>query len=115
MLDSVQRFASMFADQSHLYVLGSMKEMGPESEYWHRQTAETMNLQSGADVYLVGEEAPAMAEGLKARGISSALIHIVANSEDLAPKLRAFDGAVFLKGSRSYGLESLLPNGGQRC
>ena len=114
-LDSVQGFASMFPDQSHLYVLGSMKEMGPESEYWHRQTAETMYLQSGADVYLVGEEAQAMAEGLKARGISPSLVHIVEDSKDLAERLRVFDGAVFLKGSRSYGLESLLPKGGQRC
>ena len=115
MLDSAQRFASLFPDQPHLYVIGSMKEMGAESDYWHRKTGEEIPLQEGADVYLVGDEAEPMADSLRLRGFAKDRIHLVNEPECLRERIQSFEGAIFLKGSRLLGLETLLPEGGQRC
>jgi UDP-N-acetylmuramoyl-tripeptide--D-alanyl-D-alanine ligase len=115
MLDSAQRFASLFPDQPHLYVIGSMKEMGTESASWHRMTGEQITLKRGSDVFLVGEEAAPMAEGLKERGFPSENIHLVTGSDGLRDRVQSFEGAVFLKGSRLLGLETLVPEGGRRC
>jgi UDP-N-acetylmuramyl pentapeptide synthase len=115
MLDSAERFASLFPHQQHLYIIGSMKEMGEASAVWHRRTGEQIQLRQGSDVFLVGEEAAPMAESLIERGFSPARIHLIDDPAPLRDRIKAFEGAVFLKGSRLLGLETLLPDGGMRC
>jgi UDP-N-acetylmuramoyl-tripeptide--D-alanyl-D-alanine ligase len=115
MLDSARRFNSLFPDEPHLYVVGSMKEMGEESERWHRETGAKLPVRPGSTVYLVGAEARPMADGLASRGVAGTSIHLLDSHEGLKERLSAFKGAVFIKGSRSLGLESLVPEGGRRC
>jgi len=115
MLDSARRFANLYPDQPHLYVIGSMNELGEQAAFWHRQTALGLPLQNGAEIHLIGAMAPYFAEGLRSRGIPSRLIHLVEDLDQLRERLAHFEGAVFLKGSRSLGLESLLPAGGPSC
>lgn len=115
MIDSAQRFAKLFPRMPHIYVLGSMKEMGTASAEWHRRTGEQILLKEGSTVYLVGEEAAPMAESLHQRGFATDKVHLVKDTGELAERIKSFRGAVFLKGSRSLGLEKLVPEGGVRC
>jgi UDP-N-acetylmuramyl pentapeptide synthase len=115
MLDSVRRFKNLFADQSHLYVLGSMNELGEESRKWHRETGANLELPQDASVYLLGHGAAWMREGLQEVGFPDENIRILDELEELRKVIHAFTGAVFLKGSRSYGLETLVPEGAQPC
>lgn len=115
MLDSVQRFANLFPDMPHLYVIGSMNELGPDSADWHRQTMASLPLQKDARVCLVGPQAPIMADALRARGIPPSLLQTASAANDLAAEVSGFSGAVFLKGSRSLRLETLVPCGGASC
>ncbi len=115
MLDSALRFGNLFPDLPHAYVLGTMNELGEQSAYWHRKTAREISLQAGSDIYLVGEMAPELADGLRERGISQEQIHLVHELDHLRRSLDGFAGAIFLKGSRSLGLEAVLPKGAQPC
>jgi UDP-N-acetylmuramoyl-tripeptide--D-alanyl-D-alanine ligase len=115
MLDSARRFVNLFPDQPHLYVLGTMNELGERSDFWHRQTALGLPLHGGTEFRLVGAMAGHYADGLRQRGVPAALIHLDTDMEQLRGRLACFTGAVFLKGSRSLGLEALLPEGGVKC
>lgn len=115
MLDSVHRFKNLFADDPHLYVLGSMNELGDEADRWHRDTAKQLNLPEGSGVYLLGYGAGWMREGLHEAGFPPQAIRVLDDLDELRQTILAFSGAVFLKGSRSYGLESLLPEGARPC
>ena len=99
----------------HLYVIGSMKEMGTQSDEWHRRTGEQIPLKAGSEVFLVGQEAAPMAESLHARGFAPGKVHLLTETDELRERIAAFRGAVFLKGSRALGLEKLVPEGGVRC
>ncbi len=109
MIDSARRFASLFAGEPQLFVLGSMNELGPAAEFWHRETGRQLPVRRDAEVYLIGAGADWLAEGLRAAGVPESQLHRVADLESLRPRLRAFQGAIFLKGSRRHGLEALLP------
>lgn len=112
MLDSARRFRSLYAGRAHCYVLGGMNELGGESALWHRKTGASLPVQEGADVFLYGEGSLDLAEGLRSQGVAAERIHVVGDLEEIRGKLDGFQGAVFLKGSRSHGLESLVPTGG---
>jgi UDP-N-acetylmuramoyl-tripeptide--D-alanyl-D-alanine ligase len=115
MLDSVSRFKNLFAGHPHLYVLGSMDELGENSVEWHRNTARQLDLPAGSSVYLLGHGAKWMGEGLGDAGIPADSIRIVDDLELVRRAVSAFAGAVFLKASRSYRLEALIPEGAQPC
>lgn len=115
MVDSVRRFQNLFADQPHLYVLGSMEELGKDSGKWHRETAGQLSLPGDSPVYLVGDGAEWLRDGLRDGGHASRLIQIINSPSEAAPAIDAFTGAVFIKGSRRYKLETLLPEGARRC
>ncbi|NDV63297.1 hypothetical protein G0Q06_12600 [Puniceicoccales bacterium CK1056] len=115
MLDSVSRFKNLFADHPQLYVLGSMNELGKDSMQWHRDTARKLGLPANSNIYLLGDGAEWMRQGLQESGLPDDAIHIMDNLDELRRVIHTFTGAVFLKGSRSYGLESLVPEGAKPC
>ena len=49
-------------------------------------------------------------DGLLGAGADTSAIRIVEQVEDARLQIEAFQGAILLKGSRSYGLETLLPD-----
>lgn len=115
LLDSVERFKNLFAGQPQLYVLGSMNELGAESARWHRETAEKLDLPGNARVFLMGHGADDMRKGLEAAGSREGEVRAVTGLEPVRACLDTFSGAVYLKASRSHALESLLPEGAERC
>lgn len=106
-LDTFQALAP--AGRPRLYVLGGMKELGAHAEALHRDCAVALRLRPGDRALLVGEEAEAYAHGLRACGAAPTQWDCVNDAEQARPVVVAFDGAVFVKGSRVYALENALP------
>ena len=91
-----------------LYLLGSMNELGEESEHWHQEAVKDLKLRSNDSVYLLGQYASAFQKGLLSRSQQGATIELIDAKEEVLPILRRFQGAVLLKASRSYALEEIL-------
>jgi UDP-N-acetylmuramoyl-tripeptide--D-alanyl-D-alanine ligase len=109
MTDSVDAFNGMVGeDRPRLYVIGSMEELGPDSARYHRQFGRTLLLQPGDHLYAIGGQAAALREGLLENGNDPAQVEVIASLEPVRARLAGFRGAVFLKGSRRYQLETVL-------
>lgn len=109
MVESLTVFAQGApAGLPRLYVLGGMKELGPDSPALHAQTATRLPWRTGDRVLLVGGESPGYHEGLLEAGIPAGSVAAVATVEEARDVVEGFHGAVFLKGSRAYALEKLL-------
>ncbi len=111
MHDALAAFAGMApGDQPRLYLIGGMEELGAESAAYHRKLGQAL-----ANVLRPGDSGLVLAGLAAAEAVVAGADHPdVAAARDL-PSLRArFEahrGAVFIKGSRRYQLESLLlPN-----
>lgn len=109
MADALDAFYAVApAEQPRLFVLGGMEELGAEAEMFHRALGRSLRLRPIDRVLVIGDHAAALREGALAAGIAGGQITVI---PDLAPArvaLADFVGAVFLKGSRRYQLESLL-------
>jgi UDP-N-acetylmuramoyl-tripeptide--D-alanyl-D-alanine ligase len=93
------------AAERRVAVLGTMAELGPDSELYHREIGSHA-AQHGVDVLVpVGEEALAYTEGFDGE------THPVASAEEagaLLEELARPGDRVLIKGSRSVGLERVL-------
>ena len=109
MTDSVDAFNGMVGeDRPRLYVLGCMEELGPESADYHRRFGRTLLLQPGDHLFAIGGQADALREGLLENGNDPAQVEVVTSLDPVRARLIGFKGAVFLKGSRRYQLETIL-------
>lgn len=110
MREAMTAFA-MLADENlpRLWIVGGMKELGPEARHHHRETAAALPWREGDVVVAVGVECAWLAEGFRERWPEIDLA-CFQNPLDARDILRTFSGAVFLKGSRAYALERLLPD-----
>ena len=108
MREAIGTFKNRFQDLPKLYVLGSMNELGEDSWDQHKQTGHTITLGLEDRAVLIGKQADAYKEGMLETGNDSASISIVDDIDQAASFVIDFEGAVLLKGSRSYGLERLL-------
>ena len=113
MRDALETFtASMPASAARCYVLGAMDELGPHADRWHREVGAALPWRSGDRACLVGPQvlAEAYADGAREAGWAGEAIDTAATAEAFTSLIAAFEGVVFLKGSRSYALERLLPS-----
>ncbi|MBI2814217.1 MAG: UDP-N-acetylmuramoyl-tripeptide--D-alanyl-D-alanine ligase [Opitutae bacterium] len=109
MADAIEAFnAVVGAGQPRLYVLGSMEELGAEAAAYHRELGRRLHLRPGDFLFALGTQAAALREGLLENGNAAAQIVIVADVAPVRERLAGFKGAVFLKGSRRYQLETVL-------
>lgn len=109
MTDSVNAFNALVGeDRPRIYVIGSMEELGAASADYHRQFGRTLLLQPGDHLYAIGSQAEALREGLLENGNDPAQVEVVAGLDPVRARLAGFKGAVFLKGSRRYQLETVL-------
>jgi UDP-N-acetylmuramoyl-tripeptide--D-alanyl-D-alanine ligase len=107
--DAVDAFNSTVGPElPRLYVIGSMEELGAESAEYHRQFGRTMHLRPGDHLYAIGSQAEALREGLLENGNDPASVEVIAALGTVRQRLEGFKGAVFLKGSRRYQLETIL-------
>lgn len=109
MRDAIATFrtVSKTAD-ARCYVLGAMNELGEVAEELHAEVSSELSLESSDCVFLVGPEA---LTGAYLRGLADVSVPVVVAESvaEIESSVRAFKGAVFLKGSRGYALERLLP------
>jgi len=107
--DAIDAFSStVSAELPRLYVIGSMEELGAEAAAYHQQFGRTMHLRPGDHLYAIGSHAAALREGLLENGNDPAAIEVIAALGVVRQHLAGFKGAVFLKGSRRYQLETIL-------
>jgi UDP-N-acetylmuramoyl-tripeptide--D-alanyl-D-alanine ligase len=91
-----------------LYVLGCMEELGDASLLYHRQLGRLLHLRRGDHLYALGAQAGALREGLLENGNDPASVEVITGLDPVRDRLAGFKGAVFLKGSRRYQLETVL-------
>jgi UDP-N-acetylmuramoyl-tripeptide--D-alanyl-D-alanine ligase len=109
MLDSLHDFkTNADAAPNRLYVIGSMEELGSESEGWHKRLGSELTLGPGDKAYLIGEGSDWILEGFQVSKSSAGLVEKLESLESLERILAKFEGDVFLKGSRKYRLETVM-------
>jgi UDP-N-acetylmuramoyl-tripeptide--D-alanyl-D-alanine ligase len=109
MADALANFNSLVpADQPRAYVLGCMEELGPGTAEYHRQLGRTLHLRAGDRLFIVGDQAAALREGVLENGRTAGQITIASEAAAARPFLSGFQGAVFVKGSRRHHLEQAL-------
>lgn len=112
MHDALSVFAAVApAGQPRLYVIGGMEELGAESVSYHRKFGAALAAALRPGDAAVVLAAPASAEAIVS-GAAHPAIAAVTDLETLRSRFEAFDGAVFMKGSRRYRLESVLSPAG---
>jgi UDP-N-acetylmuramoyl-tripeptide--D-alanyl-D-alanine ligase len=109
MSDAIDAFnGAVRTDLPRVYVIGCMEELGADSAEYHRQFGRTLHLRRGDHLFVIGGQAAALREGLLENGNDPAQIDVVADLVTVRERLAGFKGAVFLKGSRRYQLETVL-------
>ena len=88
-----------------LYVVGSMAELGEESDALHRLAAEQLELTPQDSVILAGVKAEVMQEALKSSRAKS--VDICNDLDKIKPRLLKFEGDIFVKGSHSTNLHKI--------
>ena len=109
MADAVTAFcASAPAHQPRLFVLGGMEELGSEAARYHRELGRGLPMRPDDFLFVIGPEAEAVRAGALENGSRPEQIAVVDSLGPVAARLASFAGAVFVKGSRRYALESLV-------
>jgi UDP-N-acetylmuramoyl-tripeptide--D-alanyl-D-alanine ligase len=114
MSDSLSAFTAAI-DESlpRAYVLGVMNELGIAAEIAHEAIGRQLKLRPADRAYFVGPHglADAYLTGAISAGNAPSQLKRAETIEAIKSEVAAFRGALFLKGSRSYQLEQLLPAG----
>ncbi len=112
MVDALLAFRrAMSSDQPRCYVLGAMNELGGGAVELHREIGRNLELRPEDRALFVGPRALAEAyrDGALEAGSDSAQLVAVGDVEKIQSEVAEFAGALFVKGSRAYALETLLP------
>ncbi len=98
-------------EQARCYVLGAMNELGAESVALHREVGRQLRLRAEDRALFVGSDTltQAYTDGAIEVGAEHAQLNCSRDVEKMKSVIADFAGAIFLKGSRSYALEKLLP------
>ncbi|MEY3775005.1 MAG: hypothetical protein RLZZ129_1785, partial [Verrucomicrobiota bacterium] len=91
-----------------LYVIGCMEELGADSPAHHRALGRALTLQPGDRLFVIGAQAHEVCAGVLEQGDFSRQLQIVTGLEPAVAAYADWQGAVFIKGSRRYHLESIL-------
>ena len=107
MVDALEAFVrSAPQDVARFYILGAMNELGATAVEQHQAIGRTLQLRVQDHVAFIG---PATLTQAYAAGAASDRCICTETVEKIKSTVAQFQGAIFLKGSRSYQLEQLLP------
>jgi UDP-N-acetylmuramoyl-tripeptide--D-alanyl-D-alanine ligase len=113
MTDALAAFCAAAPDgEPRLFVLGCMEELGPGAPDYHRALGRALPLRPDDVALVIGSQAEAVREGALAAGHPPGRVRIAVSIEEVAPIVGAFQGSVFVKGSRRYALERTLVGAG---
>lgn len=102
--DSLWRFQKMAAASPRLYIVGTMGELGDESDAMHHAAMQAIDARRQDIFVLAGTQAQRMAEALQKRGLQA---QTAESLEKIKMILAAFEGDCFIKGSNSNKLYTL--------
>jgi UDP-N-acetylmuramoyl-tripeptide--D-alanyl-D-alanine ligase len=109
MCDALAGFLAQVPEEMpRLYVFGGMEELGVLSAEYHKQVGQKIRLRPQDFAFMIGENAGAMCAGAIEMNNDPDLISVVSSLEPIAERIAAFEGAVFMKGSRRWELEKAL-------
>jgi UDP-N-acetylmuramoyl-tripeptide--D-alanyl-D-alanine ligase len=91
-----------------LLIIGCMEELGSASEMYHRALGRSIHLRRQDRLMVIGAAAEAVRQGVVENGMSAKLVEVVATLDPVRARFANFQGAVFIKGSRRYQLETIL-------
>jgi UDP-N-acetylmuramoyl-tripeptide--D-alanyl-D-alanine ligase len=91
-----------------LYVIGSMEELGAEAAASHRALGRSLALRPEDRLFVTGTHAHEVCAGVLETGDYSRQLQIVTSLDPVADCYAGWQGAVFIKGSRRYHLESIV-------
>ena len=94
--------------EPRLLVIGCMGELGSESAMYHRALGRSIHLRRQDHLIVIGDDATSVRQGVIENGIPSSHVEVVASLDAVRARLANFHGAVFIKGSRRYQLETIL-------
>jgi UDP-N-acetylmuramoyl-tripeptide--D-alanyl-D-alanine ligase len=109
MLDSIDFFRLRFSSYAKLFVLAGMDELGHDEKQLHNDLGKNISSDGNEIFLLIGEKASWISAGLLDCGVLEKQIIVLPKLNDAVSIVEDFEGAVLFKGSRSYGLEELLP------
>ncbi len=109
MKDTIEFFQSQWSGLPKLYVLGTMNELGDLFDAGHHEIGSILSLSADDQAIFIGHGAEAFKRGALENSISSERLNSYDQADDASGLVNSFKGAILLKGSRSYALESLLP------
>lgn len=110
MSDALEVFCTTTSNQHpRLFVLGGMEELGDDSESYHHELGLSLKLGPADQVYMIGGQSAAIRSGALEAGLSKEQLTVIEEIEIVRSVFENFSGPVFLKGSRRYRLETLLP------
>lgn len=101
------------SEQLRCYILGAMDELGADSAELHRQVGLQLKLRPEDQAFFIGSDelTQAYTDGVIEAGADPVQLNRFTDVEKIKSVVADFSGALFLKGSRSYALEKLLPVG----
>jgi len=110
MADAIDAFYAQAPEAlPRVFVLGGMEELGERSAMFHRALGRSLRLRAQDCAYAIGDDAEALRTGaLEGGQIAPEQITVVETLDMLRAKLADFRGALFLKASRRYQLETLI-------
>ena len=111
MLESMSTFAKQAdPNKQHLYIIGQMQELGTNSNIYHHNLGKNIKARPTDLFWLIGQpNSSDVRNGLINANINPNNISIFDSTQTVNNTfLNAFNGLVFLKGSRYHKLESLV-------
>lgn len=111
MMESVRTLTETFQGKKWVLVLGSMLELGEESDKLHFHVGSEIGRFPLEHIFLYGKEAEPIREGAVASGMQAAKIDLVASHEELRRRISPYlksDTVVLFKGSRGMALDKVI-------
>jgi UDP-N-acetylmuramoyl-tripeptide--D-alanyl-D-alanine ligase len=108
LLDSVETFLALFPAQRHIFVIGSMGELGIRSQEIHALAGQQLMFSRGDQFYLLGRETEILWNCLRKRGVPEENGRVFTEKTALEKALCTCDGVIYFKGSRHHALETLI-------
>ena len=96
------------ASEPRLLVIGCMEELGVDSAMYHRALGRSIRLRQQDRLMVIGDAAESVREGALGHLAVASQVEVVTNLDPVRARLATFKGAVFIKGSRRYQLETIL-------
>ncbi len=112
MADALDAFDAVAGTQPRAYVLGAMNELGASAVELHESVGKQLKLRPQDQAIFIGPQAlsGAYQKGALEAGNLASQLNVCETLENVKSEIAQFQGALFLKGSRSYQLEKLLSN-----